>query len=199
MVLRECNTENAIFNDYRAYWENFESIAQSYKTLPIREWSDWQAVNGFYDEMRGTLKKDGYWADYDWSNNPGGGFWAFWYGDSQFDRISVDDYSAEFYLQIESEWNKETRAYDIMICSKLKNLSPDRNDNRFLRLKGLILQNQVEYGFHKPKKLGSGKHITMGVYRGTPYLNGKEICEAIYSSLKNHEKLVALLREQMKK
>jgi len=102
-LLMSCNSGNSIFLDFRNYWEDFEKITNSYRELPLKAWPDWQAVNGFFEELQDILVGKGLWADYDYVNNKGGGFWGLWYGSSDYDKIEKNSISASFYLQIEAK------------------------------------------------------------------------------------------------
>ena len=164
-TLHDCKSDNAIFKDYKEYWENFERITQSYKDLSVDEWPDWQAVNGFYDEMQSILEGNGYWAGYGYVPNQSGGFWGLWYGDGKNETIEVDDFKSTMYMQIESKWNYEKNHYDIKICLKLQNKSDDRKDERLYKLRDLIIDIQSAYGFERPQRLGFGQTMTVGVYK----------------------------------
>lgn len=91
-VLDEYVGDNAILTDYREWLREIEDLSESYKTLPVSEWSclAWQ---GFFEWLR---EKKGDREDIDWNYSPnqaGGLWWCKWHGGY------IDD--LDFYLQFE--------------------------------------------------------------------------------------------------
>ena len=196
-LLRDCKSDNAILNDFRNYWEDFESIAKSYKTEPIEKWSDWQTVNGFYDEMKSLLEeKEGGWAGYSFVSNRSGGFWGLWYGESGYDIINIDSFSAGLYLQVETKWNDDSGRYDVKICIKLENKSSNEQDDRLWRLRELIVESLTRYGFERPSRLGWGQHMTVGSYKMSCNTY-EELKGSIFSSLDDFRNLFLATKDKM--
>lgn len=196
-LLKDCKSENAILKNYREYWEDFERIVQSYKSLPLCEWPDWQAVNGFYDEMQSHLEKSGFWAGYDYVSNPSGGFWGLWYGKD--DAIIVQgEVKASVYLQIETSWNYDTSQYDFRICTKLENKTNNKGDEDIAELKARIVDIQNEYGFERPSHLRAGTYMTVGVYSGVdPTSTYEKFKSTVMESAEQYMKLVMRIREEI--
>lgn len=194
-ILRDCKSENAILKNYREYWEDFEEVTQSYKTLPIGEWKDWMAVNGFYDEMKTVLEDKGVWAGYDYVSNRSGGFWGLWYGLND-DRIEYGDVKAIIYLQVETKWDDDSSKYELRICTKLENQSDDKRDESILILKDLIIKKQEDYGFTKPSRLRKGTYMTVGEYKdvekSTTY---EDLKRNILESVDQYRSLIERVRE----
>ena len=113
-TLQRCNTRNAIFLDYQEYWSEFDRFSKSYTIKKVGEWSDWQQVNGFYEYLVEELRGRGYWADFGFVSNRGGGFWGLWYGPDD-DAITRGDFKGVLYLQVETKWNSDTSKYDARI------------------------------------------------------------------------------------
>ncbi|MCR5651321.1 MAG: PD-(D/E)XK nuclease family protein [Lachnospiraceae bacterium] len=163
-LLRECKSENEILKDFRAYWENFEEIACSYKSGSLDEWADWQAVNGFYDEMQVILTDTGLWSGYGYVPNAGGGFWGLWYGIKE-DVVEKETARAALYLQVETAWDDGASRYNYKICLKFENRS-ERDNDEIGSLKDLVLNTQGECGFERPARMRSGSTMTIGVLSG---------------------------------
>lgn len=153
-VLKDCKSTNSILRDYREYWENYEKITQSYRMLPMKEWEDSQAVNGFYEDMQGFLIENGCWAGFGYVPNPSGGFWGLWYGPDECRVVNEDNFKASLYLQVETKWNDEESNYEYKICVKYEAQTEDKTDKRIYEIREIILNHQESHGFKRPKRLG---------------------------------------------
>ena len=194
-LLNGFNSNNAIFNNYREYWENFEEIANSYKSNPLDKWPDWQAVNGFYDEMQSVLEEKGVWAGFDYVNNRSGGFWGLWYGTDE-DKIEDGDFEAIIYLQVETKWDDSNSKYEMKICTKLENQSKGKLDQEIYRLREIIVKDQEEYGFSRPNRMRMGTYMTVGEYTSVEKYNKYEdLKTVILESLDQYRKLVKKVRQ----
>ena len=188
-VLKDCKSKNNILKDYREYWEEFENFTLSYRTKAFSEWSDWQQVNGFYDEMQNILAAEGYWASYGYVSNKSGGFWGLWYGLDE-DAVIFGKFKGVLYLQTEIKWNNEENKYNIRICSKLEEQSEEKSREQLTRLRDIILDNQEKYGFSRPKCLRWGEHMTLGEYKiENSNLDANGIKKAILNSSKSYFEL----------
>ena len=193
-VLRKCNTKNSIFINYREYWEDFEDASKSYRTKEFKNW-DWRQINGFYDEMQIILGENDYWAGYGYVANRSGGFWGLWYGSNE-DLIEKDSFKAVVYLQVEISWNNDSERYDLKICVKLENQSTDDKENEIHNLKYKILDEQQKNGFIKPKRLGSGTHVTVGVFKDAEEVNTyEEIKNCILKSIDSYSNMLENLKK----
>ncbi len=193
-ILQKCNSRNAILLDYRAYWENFEDIAQSYNTKTLDKWPDWQAVNGFYDEMQADIMNMGeFWAEYGWVSNRSGGFWGLWYGFNE-DKISSEKIEVNLYLQMETKWNESLCSYQANICLKFENNS---EGDEYMPLLEYIIREQEKYGFVKPNKMRKGAHMTVGKYNVD--LNSascKDLKKYIMESARQYKELLENAKEK---
>ncbi|MBE5872686.1 MAG: hypothetical protein E7294_15860 [Lachnospiraceae bacterium] len=193
-ILRECRSENAIFRDYCEYWEEFERLANSYKLRPIDEWTDWQVVNGFYDEMQSELKKRGVNAGYGYVSNKSGGFWGLWFGTDN-NLIEGKDFVAEIYLQVEIKWNNDAGRHDVKICLKMEKKSDHSQDDQTRKLRDFIVDKMGSYGFDRPGRLGYGQYMTVGNYRMSVN-TAAELDKAIFDCLADYKRLVNDIKGQ---
>lgn len=188
-LLKKCGSNNAILRNYREYWENFEELTQSYRANPLEKWPDWQAVNGFYEELQSVLETKGLWAGYGYVPNPSGGFWGLWYGVDD-DHIVKTDFKAALYLQVEMKWIDELKHYDFKICLKLE-MQTGADDEKY-RLRDFVLNTQDNYGFIRPDRLRFGKQTaTVGVIKGDfDSYSSDKLKEEIISSVDKYKKLL---------
>ena len=197
--LEKCRSNNNIFVDYLEYWKEFDLFSQSYRSISVNQWSDWQQVNCFYDEMQSELTEKGYWAGYGYVSNKSGGFWGLWYG-SDNDSVIRDTFKGTLYLQCEIKWNNEESKYDAKICTKLEEKSEEKSDDRLLKLRGLIVGIQNEYNFIKPNRLRYGAHMTVGEYKfSNDDLNYEEFKKIIYGSIDSYKELLRVINNRFEK
>ena len=166
IMLKFKQIQNDIFNDFYLYWNNYETIVNSYKEYSLNEWNDSKQVNGFFENMQNELVTNtDCWAGYGWVNNRGGGFWGFWYGYND-DDISIkgnNEASAALYLQVEIRWNYEENHYDYNICLKLERKNGDDDSIRNIRDK--LIVNMKSYGFERPNRVRLSDYMTIGTYK----------------------------------
>ena len=197
-LLQKCKSENAILNNYREYWENFDEISQSYKNRLLEDWPDWQAVNGFYDEMQTRLIKEGLWAGYGYVSNKSGGFWGLWYGINDDTIEKNGNVKAAVYLQIETVWNKIKSRYDYRICVKLENKTGDKSDEDMNIIKYKIIAIQEEYGFKKPSNLRNGAYMTIGLFSDVDVtFNCEQFMSFIMKSVEQYKKMMNQLKAEI--
>ncbi len=196
-LLGKYNSNNDILKAYKEYWDEFESITRSYETKPVDEWTDWQAVNGFYDEIQWIIqKKDDCWASYDYVPNKSGGFWGLWYGINDDEIKAIDGFVYVLYLQIETKWNYERNKYAIDICLKLESKSENKNsDNKknIVEFRNTIVNCILDFGFNKPDRLGYGQHMTVGFYK-TTFKEKKDLVESVEASLECLRDFISFIR-----
>ena len=170
-----------------------------YKSNHLDNWPDWQAVNGFYDEMQSVLEEKGVWAGFDYVNNRSGGFWGLWYGTDE-DKIEDGDFEAIIYLQVETKWDDSNSKYEMKICSKLENQSKVKLDQEIYRLREIIVKDQEEYGFSRPNRMRMGTYMTVGEYTSVEKYNKYEdLKTVILESLDQYKKLVKKVRQDYNK
>ena len=153
-------TSSDIFHDYYHFWNEFDTATYSFSKLRPSEW-DWRQIHGFYDEIQTELSSDPYtfWVGYNYVANKSGGFYGLWYG-VDTDKIVLDDIIAAVYLQLEAAWSNDK--YEYKICLKLENIS-ETDNKAFDNIKWNIVGKLSNYGFQRPKRIGYGQHVTVGI------------------------------------
>lgn len=84
-------TNNQIFISYYNYWNSKQKLVETFKTLPVVDWS-WWAVYGFYDYLKEELVDKNLTSWYGYVANPTGGFHAMsiWMAEDA-DKIYIDN------------------------------------------------------------------------------------------------------------
>lgn len=84
-------TNNQIFINYYNYWNSKQKLVETFKTLPVIDWS-WWAVYGFYDYLKKELSDQKLWLWYGYVANPSGGFHAMSISEQDNkDKIYIDN------------------------------------------------------------------------------------------------------------
>lgn len=150
-VLDSLEYRNDILFDFQQSLQNLEDSVNSFRTLPLKEWS-WNSWKGFYIALRKELA-DGNW---DYVANPSGGFLGFWWS-------FEGDEDCKRYLQIESKYNEAIEAYDTNLCIKIyvKNSSERRKYRNFWYKKLKEKSSEYSLNFKKPSRFGSGTYMTI--------------------------------------
>lgn len=184
------NTTNSIFIDYYEYIKAFEDNVNLYRTLPINKW-DWYQINGFYDYCQKALVDTGMSFTYGYVANPNGGFDGMWIYNGTYK--TVNDLVCELYLQCEFVDNK------LNICYKTS--TPEGKISGAIR--ELLVWKQVnnewydvakKHGFIKPKRYGSGRTVTLGIY-DCSIVTYQDAIKTIRSAIQNFLKLVKELED----
>lgn len=155
-------TTNQIFLDYYAYWKNFQMEVDAYRHLPVSQWQDKQIL-GFYASLTTSecLEEKSFWVGYNYVANRSGGFYGLWSRDKQY--ICINGMSFVLYLQLETAVIEGKSS--IQLCLKLSTTEKEKS----------TIRNQVMYGdggmyrlseyhFCRPHRLGTGRHMTIGIY-----------------------------------
>ena len=113
---------NSILSDYLRHLKRLDKSLDSYKSLPVKEWTafSWQ---GFYRDLQNRL--DGKWG---YVSNPNGGFWGFWWKghENQIHYWQLEE--ALLKAKIEVDANPDIKTYrdecmaDLLEQSNLHNL-----------------------------------------------------------------------------
>lgn len=163
-------TDNLILLSYYENVKHFDDTVNKYKTLPLCDW-DWEQINGFFDfEQKSFEQNKKINCNYDYINPPaGGGFYGMWLYDSIYREYCGNKY--ELYLQCVINNSKLEILYkisslcDVKIKGDVRDFFVWKNkDNKWVDI-------AKEYGFLKPKRYGSGKTVTLGVYPDTELIN----------------------------
>lgn len=170
-------TNNQIFISYYNYWNSKQNLVETFKTLPVVDWS-WWAVYGFYDHLHTKtdfLDNHEFKSNYSYVSNVAGGFECFHMPlkDANKELFIVDqidkdgkviEHKCWLYLQIETIIGAEKTNMEI----RLKVANDNENNTRVntYDLKNKFLTKYV-YGntkFVKPASLRTGKWMTVGIY-----------------------------------
>lgn len=171
---------NQIFISYYNYWNIKQNLVETFKTLPVVDWS-WWAVYGFYDYLHTKTKSDkfldnhGFKSNYSYVSNVAGGFECFHMPlKDENEELFIVEQSEEdgkgikhkcwLYLQIETIIGAKKTNMEI----RLKVANDNENNTRVntYDLKNKFLTKYV-YGhtkFVKPASLRTGKWMTVGIY-----------------------------------
>ena len=145
--------ESDIYSDYHNHLQSIEEAVQSFKSKPVNEWKK-RAWIGFFQYLQSYLG-EGNWG---YVANPSGGFMGFWgLGHRVENNIDI-------YLQIEQE----------KICFKMSVPDKERRSkirNEFYKL-FKIEASDFDLKVTKPKRFGSGRHMTFAVL-DTDIFDGK--------------------------
>ncbi|MGP5645632.1 PD-(D/E)XK nuclease family protein [Psychrobacter celer] len=145
--------ESDIYSDYLNHLQSIEEAVQSFKSKPVNEWKK-RAWIGFFQCLQSYLG-EGNWG---YVANPSGGFMGFWgLGHRVENNIDI-------YLQIEQE----------KICFKMSVPDKERRSkirNEFYKL-FKIEASDFDLKVTKPKRFGSGRHMTFAVL-DTDIFDGK--------------------------
>ena len=192
-------TTNQIIIDYYEYWLDFQKEAMAYRTKTPLQW-DWKQINAFYEfiQKNGTYNGNGKWLGYGYIANQTGGFYGLWTGMDDC-RLKIGSAEYSLYLQVEAYTGKTT---EHQICLKL--CFEDGNNVRSEEIRSVrdqIVYSEdwkyklIDYGFNKPKRIGSGKHMTIGVYsiNVTTY---ETLILSIEKAFSNYEQLLNNLRRK---
>lgn len=192
-------TQNDIFLDYVAFYNNFEEEVQMYRELTADKW-DWKMSLGFFNDLKndagfncGVLTGE---IGYGYVNNPSGGFYGMWlYPEKQ---ICYGE--AEFYPYLQVELGKETR-----LCFKIF-VKKDSERFQAVDIKNKIAyNNNVEWkydleqlGYTKPKSLRSGKTMTIGFWGNLKQQpNCREIITALNEAIADFESVIEFCESKL--
>ena len=186
-------TDNRVFLDYYEYWKDFETITQSYRTVPLSEINDKRQVYGFFEDLQSCIRLDQkkMWAEFGYVPNASGGFHGLWFG-MYDDVIEIDSLKAALYLQLELKWEEDH--YGHKICLKLENQS-DKKNERFGELKWKFVGALGDFGFVKPKRLGSGMHVTVGMYVYNQVADCNGLKSIVLEAINQYRKLFDVVKK----
>ena len=184
-------TDNQIFRDYYSYWNNFERLSLEYKEKDFADWS-WQTVNGFFNHIQNVIEENSdMWCGYDWVQNKSGGFWGLWYGLND-DYIEKDGIKGELYLQVEIRWDEGLNRYYYKNCLKFNKASG--NDADYTILQESVRDEMLKCGFEEPKRIGHGKHITIGVFGDESIVSYNDIEKDILDSFEKYKIVISTIQ-----
>lgn len=195
------DTSNDIFKDYYCFWKQFQEKSQEYKSLPVNKW-DWWQLYGFYDYVNKSefLKANKFGSNYSYVPNPSGGFFALWISSdpSKSSKMTKENIPYELYLQMETAWNYQNDCYDIKICLKQGITDMDKMKKQkvsYRNMRDAVMyysdwSSRIEkYNFVKPSRLGSGVHMTVGVYKSS-YNDAESLFDSIKNAVNDYIKIL---------
>lgn len=114
-VLNSYKGDNPILCDYRDRLTVFEEETVSFRTLPVKKWTD-RAWQGFYDWIH-SIRENSTW---ELLNSPGGAFWSTWWNNytgwvndefSIYPQIDQGRFTFKMYCETDSnkEWGYRLR------------------------------------------------------------------------------------------
>lgn len=185
---------NRIFLDYYEYWNAFQKETEKYSELPTSKWN-WKQINGFYDHLKTSkfFEKQGMRMGYGYVNNQTGGFEGLW---AYFDDCSFKFNDTTFELYLQMEIKDHTFA---QLCLKL-GAKQDNVPAEVLR----ACKNQLsydtdwnyklnQYNFKKPKRLATGRHMTIGIY-DADLKDHSTIKDILESAIQDYSQIINALR-----
>jgi hypothetical protein len=152
-----------IFLNYLEYYNDFETQAQKYQSLPFNKW-DWRMLEYFYNDLKATLEKHnetlGGYCDYGYVANPSGGFTGLWLFPKDILNFNEVKYSP--YLQLEPGGEKINICFKLAIENDVPNFKPRQLKDKIAFTDDW--QYALEkFGLFRPKRLAPGKTMTVGL------------------------------------
>lgn len=114
-------TNNQIFISYYNYWNSKQKLVETFKTLPVVDWS-WWAVYGFYDYLKEELVDKNLISWYGYVANPTGGFHAMsiWMAEDA-DKIYIDnDFNIIADKEIIEKYNSDNKDKKAEAAEKIR-------------------------------------------------------------------------------
>ena len=142
-------TDSDIYNDFKTYLNEIEDNVQSYKTKPKEKWTN-KSWTGFYIALKEVLGTEDTACNWNYVPNQSGGFMGFWW---DFDTTN----DVRSHLQLEG--NKEINRLVFKVTTETPTKKLHSNwSNQISKL-------SAGYGLSitKPKRLGSGRSVTVAV------------------------------------
>lgn len=172
-ILNLYNGTNCIILDYRKYLKSLEEKTDSFNNTPVKLWSNY-AWQGFY------MYIEKYIVDLDWNyiNNPSGGFHGAWWHFKENDEIKM-------YLQFEQD----------KICFKINCKSCKGNEN-YKRIREKYYKILHSYSYNNPSierpKFSVGACMTISTIKITHFTdtNGMLQISNLLKEIGEYEKLI---------
>lgn len=161
-------TANQIFLDYFEYWSAYQDDTEVFRSLPVNKWSSSQ-IYGFYDSLRKShfFRERNQWMGYGYVSNKSGGFYGLWFGVEDC-CVTINGIPFELYLQLEISPGESTSArLCLKLCAKADKVEKLPECRNKVVYDGNWRYVLSDFNFHKPKVLRAGRHMTIGVYKGT--------------------------------
>ncbi len=179
--------KNNIFVDYYNYINELKDEISKFKTLPVSEWN-WAQINGFYDYIKsksyGSMNYD-----YGYVANQSGGFYGMWIANKTYGEYNNLKY--ELYLQCEFAEQRLNICYKASSQDDLKIDRATRESFIWENDNGKWKDTAASFGFTKPKRYGSGKTVTFGLYKDneliTDYLSAES---KIYNAIDDFKRMI---------
>ena len=155
------STLNAIFKNYYQYLNEFNTKANMFSSLPVEYW-EWEQINGFYKYCQDNLTDTGFNIGFGYVHNQSGGFYGMWLCKPEY--ITADGLECEVYLQCEFANGKFNICYKA--SSKTVKIKKENREALIWKyIDGEWVDVPRKYAFTKPQRYGSGKTVTLAVYK----------------------------------
>ena len=144
------HTYSDIFNDFKTHLNELETSVQSYRTMPKEKWTN-RSWTGFYMALNEILGRGDTACNWKYIPNQSGGFMGFWWDSDTTNGVTS-------HVQLEGNKNINRLVY------KLK-ISPPITRSLYASWSKTLIKLSSEFGlqFTKPKRLGSGKSVTVAL------------------------------------
>lgn len=163
--------DHAILCEYRDHLRRIENDTQSFRALPIADWS-WSAWEGFYKELecRKVINDWGY-----VPNQSGGFLGAYWHFMSSSD--------CEMYLQFEQEW----------LCFKICGCENEERSEIRNKYHGILME-KAQGAFPeivRPSRFGAGEYMTVAKVDCKKLFGADRVeMDFVVKKIRQYEKLV---------
>jgi hypothetical protein len=195
-------TKSEIFLDYYAWWNEYHQQTLRYRELPLDQWNSEQ-IFGFYDDLQtsGFAESRHVWMGYDYVANKKGGFDGLWTG-LQDDHVKILGISCALYLQIEPEWNAELGERVFPIRLKLSLEPAEGQQVSAGKIRNRVIYDEAgryyltDFRFQRPKRLGSGMHMSIGEYERPSGKTAAQFQEILSAAIEDYRRLLNYLRQE---
>jgi hypothetical protein len=189
------DANSQILSDYYEYWDDFQKKTEEYTEKEVAEW-DWHQVNGCFGALKEELCRiyPEIGIGYGYLSNPDGGFYGFWAALPD-DTVSVCGISCKIYLQLHV-FTKEPTTVQLCLKISAKEETTDKNVLRSIRNAVMYddqgTYKQEKYHFHKPRRSGNGRHMTIGIYDGE-FPDFQSMQNVMQMAIEDYRKLLQIL------
>lgn len=197
-------TQNAIFQDYYAWWSEYRRQALAFQQLPPARW-DSRQVLGFCDLLQnaGFAARYQLGMGYGYVHNQRGGFDGLWMSLPN-NSLTLPGASCELYLQMESRWDaaRQARVFPIRLklsvepqgekpcsCSEIRRALLWTSDGAY---------RPAAFGFRKPARLGSGRHMTIGESTRTAAATAQDLQDALAAAVGDYRAFLQSMQTEVR-
>ena len=143
-------TDSDIYNDYKTYLNEIEDDVQSYKTKSKEKWTN-KSWTGFYIALKEGIGTKDSACNWNYISNQRGGFMGFWWNFDTKNGITS---------HVQLEGNKKINR---LVFKVKTSTSTTKNTHSNWSKKLTKLGEELDLSITKPKRLGSGRSVTVAV------------------------------------